>query len=164
MHARETTLPYNYLIDVNLCSRFLYDLYLESKRLPKVSDVNVLREWINKLSKGMGVELRYTKSLMQRLYKHTSLVVNKVKKLRRQGGRQMVKYHEEEWAMQLSCKDKKTSHQDVVERQLRSERDGILKENKKLLRHSNILQSQVTTLSGQLQQVDVLPSKNQALC
>ena len=67
----------------------------------------------------MGVELCYTKSLMQRLYKCTSLIVNKVKKLRRQGGRQMVKYLEEEWAMQLSCKDKKTFHQDVVEKQTR---------------------------------------------
>ena len=67
----------------------------------------------------MGVELRYTKSLMQRLYKCMSLIVNIVKKLRRQGGRQMVKYLEEEWAMQLSCKDKKTFHQDVVEKQMR---------------------------------------------
>ena len=62
----------------------------------------------------MGVELRYTKSLMRGLYKRMSLIVNKVKKLRWQGGRQMVKYLEEEWAMQLSCKDKKTFHQDVV--------------------------------------------------
>ena len=62
----------------------------------------------------MGVELRYTKSLMRGLYKRMSLIVNKVKKLRWQGGRQMVKYLEEEWAMQLSCKDKKTFHHDVV--------------------------------------------------
>lgn len=136
---------------VNLFSSFLYDLYLENKGLPNVSDVNVLRKWINKLSKEIGIEFRYTKSLMQRLYKRTSLIVNKVKKLRRQGGRQMVKYLKEEWAMQLSSKDKKTCHQDVVEKQLRSERDSLLKENIKLHKHSNSLQSQVTTLSGQLQ-------------
>ena len=67
---------------------------------------------------------------MQRLYKRTSLIVNKVKKLR--GGHQMVKYLQEEWTMQLLCKDKKTCHQDVVEKQLRSERDRLLKENKKI--------------------------------
>jgi len=115
----------------NCFSQFLYDLYLENKRLPNVRDVNILRKWIHKLSKQVGVELRYTKSLMQRLYKRTSLIVSKVKKLRRQGGRQMASYLQEEWAMQLSSKDKKTSHQDAVEKQLRSERDSLLKENKK---------------------------------
>ena len=119
--------------------------------MPNVRDVNILRKWIHKLSKQVGVELRYTKSLMQRLYKRTSLIVSKVKKLRWQGGRQMASYLQEEWAMQLSSKDKKTSHQDAVEKQLRSERDSLLKENKQIRKCSNVLQYQVNTLSVQLQ-------------
>ena len=119
--------------------------------MPNVRDVNVLRKWIHKLSKQVGVELRYTKSLMQRLYKRTSLIVNKVKKLRRQGGRQMASYLQEEWAIQLSSKDKKTCHQDAVEKQLRSERDSLLKEIKKILKCSNALKYQVNALSVQLQ-------------
>ena len=74
-----------------------------------------------------------------------------MKKLCQQGGRQMAKYLEEEWAIQLSCKDKKTCHQDVVEKQLRSERGGLLKENKILQKYSSVLQNQVNTLFGQLQ-------------
>ena len=93
----------------------------------------------------------YTKSLMQRLYERTSLIVSKVKKLHRQGGSQMVGYLQEEWAMQLSSKDKKACHQDAVEKQLRSERDSLLKENKKIQKYSNVLQNQVITLSVQLQ-------------
>ena len=47
---------------------------------------------------------------MQRLYEHTSLIISKVKELRQTGGRQMTGYLQEEWAMQLSSKDKKTCH------------------------------------------------------
>jgi len=124
---------------------------LEKKRLPNIHDVSVLQKWIDKLSKELGIELHHTTRLMERLYKRASLIVNKVKKLRQQGGRQMAKYLEEEWAIQLSCKDKKTCHQDVVEKQLRSERGGLLKENKKLQKYSSVLQNQVNTLFGQLQ-------------
>ena len=63
----------------------------------------------------------------------------------------MASYLQEEWAMQLSSKDKKTSHQDAVEKQLRSERDSLLKENKQIRKCSNVLQYQVNTLSVQLQ-------------
>lgn len=124
---------------------------MENRRLPNVHDTNVLRKWIQKLSKELCVELRYTKSLMQRLYKRTSLIVSKVKKLRRQGGRQMIGYLQEKWAMQLSSKDKKTCHQDAVEKQLRSERDSLLKQNKNIQKRSNALQNQVNALSVQLQ-------------
>ena len=84
--------------------------------MPNVHDVNVHQKWIHKLSKQVGVELRYTKTLMQRLYKRTSLIVSKVKKLRRQGDCQMAGYLQEEWAMQLSSKDKKTCYQGAVEK------------------------------------------------
>ena len=67
---------------------------------------------------------------MKRIYKRTSLVVNKVKKLCRQGGRQMQNYLQQEWDIQLSSKDKRTCHQDVVEKQLRTERSSLLKEKK----------------------------------
>ena len=83
---------------------------MEKKSFPKVYDVNVLRMCINKLSKDLGVELHYTTSLMERLYKRTSLIVNKVKKLGRQGGHQKCKYLQEEWVIQLSSKYKKTCH------------------------------------------------------
>ena len=42
-------------------------------------------------------------------------------------------------------------YQDAVEKQLRFERDSLLKENKKVQKCSNVLQNQVTTLSVQLQ-------------
>ena len=44
---------------------------------------------------------------MQRLYKHTSLIISNLKKLRQTEGHQMTGYPQEEWAMQLSSKDKK---------------------------------------------------------
>ena len=51
----------------------------------------------------------------------------------------------------MSSKDKKTYCEDVVEKQLRSEWDSLMKENKRFQSYSSTLQNQVTTLSGQLQ-------------
>ena len=66
------------------------------RSLSKVSDISVLRTWISKLSKELGVKLCYTTHLMERLYKHTSVVASKVKKLRQQGDHQKKKHLQEE--------------------------------------------------------------------
>ena len=102
---------------------------------------------------------------MKRIYKRTSLVVNKAKKLCRQGGRQMQNYLQQEWDIQLSSKDKRTCHQDVVEKQLRTERSSLLKEKKKLYNQANSLQKQVTALSNQVQKAcsgGYMPSRGPA--
>ena len=133
--------------------------------MPNVNDVKVLQSWIRKLSKELGIKLRFTTSLMKRIYKRTSLIVNKVKKLHRQGGRQILKYLQQEWIIQLSHEDKKTCHQVVIEKDVRSKRDGLLKENKALQKQTSVLNNQITTLSNQLQKAydkGYIPSRGPA--
>ena len=70
-----------------------------------------------------------------------------MKKLSKLGGRQKNKYLQEECVIQLSTKDKKSCHQDIIQKQLRSERDSLMKENKRLHKQSSTLQNQVSKLA-----------------
>ena len=81
-------------------SQLLYDLY-QSEGLPSVHDHNQLRRWIRRISAEVGVDLSFSSILMKRIYKHTSEIALSMKKMKRKGGRQMKKYLEKEWNIQL---------------------------------------------------------------
>ena len=50
-------------------------------------------------------------ALMKRVYKITNAIINKVKKLRKQGGRQMKNYLEKDWEIHHSPSDIKSNQQ-----------------------------------------------------
>ena len=91
-----------------ICNRqFFYDLY-KCDGLPSVHDVTKLRKWIELISKEVGMELNPTITLMKKVYRITNEIVNRVKKLHKQGGRQMKLYLLKDWQIQLSPSDVKS--------------------------------------------------------
>jgi len=88
---------------------------------------------------------------MKKLYRRTSAVVSKVKELSKKGGRQAKEFLQKEWAIQILPGNKKTKHQDAVERQLITDRNKLQKENRELKQRCKSLETQSTFLSGQVQ-------------
>ena len=83
--------------------------------LPSIHDAHTLRKWIQLIGKEVGLELNNTLALMKRVYKITNAIINKVKKLRKQGGRQMKNYLEKDWEIHHSPSDIKSNQQIVIE-------------------------------------------------
>lgn len=64
------------------------------------------------------MELNPTITLMKKVYRITNEIVNRVKKLRKQGGRQMKLYLLRDWQIQLSPSDVKNPRQIALESKL----------------------------------------------
>ena len=138
----------------NICyflfSKFLYDLYTKEGKLPPIGNTTILQKWLTKIGKELHLNLRCTKALMTRVYKRTSFIVNKIRKLHYRG-RQVQEFLQKEWNLELTSRDIKTCRQNIVEKELTSQRDSLLKENKALQSKSLKLEKQVTSLSCQVQ-------------
>ena len=137
-----------------ICNRqFFYDLY-KCDGLPSVHDVTKLRKWIELISKEVGMELNPTITLMKKVYRITNEIVNRVRKLRKQGGRQMKLYLLRDWQIQLSPSDVKNPRQIALESKLKKttkEKSALEKKNKTLLKQQTKLKHQVTHLAAQVQ-------------
>ena len=93
---------------------------------------------------------------MKKVYCRANLIVNEVKKLRKQGkgGRQMKLYLEKDWEIHLSPNDIKTHQQIKLEAKLKKtseEKSKLEKQNKTLLKQKAHLKHQVTHLATQIQ-------------
>ena len=137
-----------------LCNRqFLYDLY-KRDGLPLIHDVTKLRKWIQLISKEIGVNLNPTVAIIKKVYKITNAIVNRAKKLRKQGGRQMKLYLQKDWQIQLSPNDVKNPRQIALETKLKKtteEKSKLEKKNKTLLKQKANLRQQVTHLAARIQ-------------
>lgn len=109
-----------------LFSKFLYDLYTKEGKLPPIGNTTILQKWLTKIGKELHLNLRCTKTLMTRVYKRTSFIVNEIRKLHYRR-RQVQEFLQKEWNLELTSKDIKTSRQNIVEKQLTSQRDALKK-------------------------------------
>ena len=123
--------------------RVLYILYCLEGKLPSVHDTQVLRKWIEAISKELKIDLRCTQSMMHRVWKHTSRVVYEFKKLRH--GRQQQAYLDKEWKIQLQSADVKNAKDIALE-----ERSCIVHEENTMLQkeNSNLKKSTETEATG----------------
>ena len=100
------------------------------------------------------MELTPTIALMKKVYKITSEIINRVKKLRKQGSRQMKMYLQKEREIQLSLSDIKGPQETVLGTELKKtieEKGKLEKENKLLVKQKATLKRQVTHLAVQMQ-------------
>ena len=110
-------------INVFLFSKFLYDLYTKEGKLPPIGNTTILQKWLTKIGKELHLNLYCTKTLKTRVYKRTSFIVNEIRKLHYRCC-QVQEFLQKEW---LTSKDIKTSRQNIVEKQLTSQRDALKK-------------------------------------